>query len=139
MRQFTRPLAVIAFAASIVITACAGAGTPTPSGTAAAGSTITVTSLWGGSEQASFQKVLDAFKAKTGIEAKYESIRANYATALQTRISGGNPPDLSILPGIGFLRHFAKDGSIKKVSELGIDPASLDPNYAPRILDIGKA
>jgi alpha-glucoside transport system substrate-binding protein len=107
-------------------------------GSAVAGGTINVTSLWGGSEQDSFQKVLDAFKAKTGITAKYESIRTDYATVLQTRISGGNPPDVSILPGIGFLRHFAKDGSIKKISDLGIDPAALEANYAPGILDVGK-
>ena len=114
-------------------------GTSTePAGSAAAGGTITVTSLWGGSEQESFQKVLDAFKAKTGITANYESIRTDYATVLQTRITGGNPPDVSILPGIGFLRRFAKDGSIKKVADLGIDPAALEANYAPGILDIGK-
>jgi len=97
-----------------------------------------VTSLWGGSEQENFQKVLDAFKTKTGIEVKYESVRDNYATALQTRISGGNPPDVAILPGIGFLRRFAKDGSIQKVADLGIDTAALQANYAPGILDIGS-
>jgi len=108
------------------------------SAAAGAGGSINVTSLWGGSEQESFQKVLDAFKAKTGITANYESIRTDYATVLQTRITGGNPPDVSILPGIGFLRRFAKDGSIKKVSELGIDAASPPSNYAPGILDIGS-
>ncbi len=110
----------------------------TPAESAAAGGSITVTSLWGGSEQESFQKVLDAFKAKTGITANYESIRTDYATVLQTRITGGNPPDVSILPGIGFLRRFARDGSIKKVADLGLDPAALEANYAPGILDIGK-
>lgn len=112
-------------------------GASAPAGSAAAGGSITVTSLWGGSEQESFQKVLDAFKAKTGITANYESIRTDYATVLQTRITGGNPPDVSILPGIGFLRRFAKDGSIKKISEVGLDPAALAANYAPGILDIG--
>jgi alpha-glucoside transport system substrate-binding protein len=111
---------------------------PSSSGSTASGGTITVTSLWGGSEQESFQKVLDAFKAKTGITAKYESNRDNYATVLQTKITGGNPPDVAILPGIGFLRRFAKDGSIKKISDLGIDAAALQPNYAPGILDIGS-
>ena len=62
----------------------------------------------------------------------------DYATVLQTRITGGNPPDVSILPGIGFLRRFARDGSIKKIADLGIDPAALEANYAPGILDIGK-
>ena len=65
-------------------------------------------------------------------------IRTDYATVLQTRITGGNPPDVSILPGIGFLRRFARDGSIKKIADLGIDPAALEANYAPGILDIGK-
>ena len=111
-----------------------------PAGSAATGATgaITVTSLWGGSEQESFQKVLDAFNASGGCTATYESIRTDYATVLQTRITGGNPPDVSILPGIGFLRRFARDGSIKKIADLGIDPAALEANYAPGILDIGK-
>jgi len=109
-----------------------------PAGTPGAGGSITVTSLWGGSEEESFRKVLDAFTAKTGITAKYEGVRQDYATALQTRITGGNPPDVAIIPGIGFLRRFARDGSIKKISDFGIDVASIEGNYAPGILDIGK-
>ena len=156
MAKFPRLLA-LPIAAVMLISACGGGATPgpagsgtastppasaggsvAPGGSVAAGGTITVTSLWGGSEQESFQKVLDAFKAKTGITAKYESNRDNYATVLQTKITGGNPPDVAILPGIGFLRRFAKDGSIKKISDLGIDAAALQPNYAPGILDIGS-
>src|SRR5437773_8376163 len=140
MVRFTRQLAAIAFAFSIVITACAQTGgTPTPSGSAAgsaaAGGTITVTSLWGGSEQASFQKVLDAFKAKTGITANYESARDNYSTILQTRISGGNPPDVAIMPGIAFLRQFARHGALHKIADLGIDVNALKANYPPGIPD----
>src|SRR5438093_8532256 len=134
----TPPLAAIAFIASIVITACGGGGTPTPVGTAAAGSTITVTSLWGGSEQASFQKVLDAFKAKSGVTANYESVRDNYSTILQTRISGGNPPDVAIRPGIGLLRQFARQGSLKKIADIGIDVNALKANYPPGMLENGQ-
>jgi alpha-glucoside transport system substrate-binding protein len=149
-RFLTLPVAVV-----MLISACGGGATPAvpaasgpaastatgasqPAGSAAAGGEITVTSLWGGAEQENFQKVLDAFKAKTGITAKYESNRDNYATVLQTKITAGNPPDVAILPGIGFLRRFAKDGSIKKVSDLGIDVTALQPNYAPGILEIGS-
>ena len=145
MAKFPR-LITLPIAAMLILSACGSSATPSPSsgasapagstgtestapsGSAVTGGSITVTSLWGGSEQASFQKVLDAFQAKTGITAKYESVRDNYATALQTRISGGNPPDVAIMPGIGFLRHFAKDGSIVKIADLGIDPASLQAN-----------
>lgn len=124
-------------APSAAASAEASAPGPSEAASAATGGSITVTSLWGGSEQESFQKVLDAFTAKTGITANYESIRTDYATVLQTRITGGNPPDVSILPGIGFLRRFAKDGSIKKIADLGLDPAALEANYAPGILGIG--
>ena len=155
MAKFPRLLA-LPIAAVMLISACGGGATPVPGGSGtppastgtgastepggsvAAGGTITVTSLWGGAEQENFQKVLDAFKAKTGITAKYESNRDNYATVLQTKITAGNPPDVAIIPGIGFLRRFAKDGSIKKIADLGIDVNGLKANYAPGILETGS-
>lgn len=121
----------IAVLVALLMTAC-GPAAP------GAGTTITVMSLWGGSEQESFQKVLDAFKTKTGITANYESVRQNYATTLQTRISGGNPPDVAIIPGIGFLRQFARQGSLKKIADLGIDVNGLKSNYPPGILETGQ-
>jgi alpha-glucoside transport system substrate-binding protein len=140
MLRSTKPLAIIGLIALLVMTACSGTGTPSPSavGSAAAGSKITVMSLWGGSEQDSFQKVLDAFKTKTGVTASYESVRQDYATTLQTRISGGNAPDIAIIPGIGFLRQFARQGSLKKIADLGIDVNALKPNYPPGILETGQ-
>lgn len=102
------------------------------------GTAITVRSLWGGSEQEAFQKVLDAFTAQTGITATYESVRDEYASVLRTDIAGGNPPDVAIIPGIGFLRSFARDGQIVKIADLGLDPAALEGNYPPGLLDVGK-
>ncbi|HEY8823438.1 MAG TPA: ABC transporter substrate-binding protein [Candidatus Limnocylindria bacterium] len=136
MARSIRPLAVLSFVALLVATACSSGGNAP--GTGASGSTITVMSLWGGSEQDSFQKVLDAFKAKTGVTATYDSERTDYATTLQTRISGGNPPDIAIIPGIGFLRQFARQGSLKKVADLGVDVNALKSNYPPGILEIGQ-
>jgi alpha-glucoside transport system substrate-binding protein len=139
MARTARLTAVMAFIVTLVATACSQSpGSTTPSGSAAAGSTITVMSLWGGSEQDSFQKVLDAFKAKTGVTANFESQRTNYSTILQTRISGGNPPDVAIIPGIGFLRQFARQGSLKKVADVGVDLNAIKGNYPPGILEIGQ-
>ena len=145
-KGFSRLLVFVSLA-SLVVMACAPAATTGAPATAAvaatptglpAGTTIKVMSLWGGSEQAAFQKVLDAFKAKTGVTAEFESVRTNYSTTLQTRISGGNPPDVAIIPGIGFLRQFARQGSIKKITDLGIDVNALKANYPPGILEIGQ-
>jgi alpha-glucoside transport system substrate-binding protein len=98
---------------------------------------IVVTSLWGGTEEEAFRAVLDAFEAETGITAEYEANRTDYATTLRTRIQGGNPPDVAIIPGIGTLRSLARDGSLIPMSELGIDQADIEGNYAPGILDVG--
>jgi alpha-glucoside transport system substrate-binding protein len=144
MSRSTR-LVILAFVALLVATACSQTAAPSPSPSASgsasaaptAAVTINVMSLWGASEQDNFQKVLDAFKTKTGITAKYESVRTDYATTLQTRIAGGNPPDVAIIPGIGFLRQFAKQGSLKKVSDL-IDVNAIKANYPPGILEIGQ-
>ena len=136
MRSKRSVFPTILAAIALLVTACSSTGTPLSS--AAAGSTIKVMSLWGGSEQESFQKVLDAFKTKTGVTAQYESVRQDYATTLQTRISGGNAPDIAIIPGIGFLRQFARQGSLKKIQDLGIDVNAIKGNYPPGILEIGQ-
>jgi alpha-glucoside transport system substrate-binding protein len=98
---------------------------------------IVVTSLWGGTEEEAFQAVLDAFTEETGIEAEYEANRTDYATVLRTRIQGGNPPDVAIIPGIGTLRSLARDGSLISMADLGINQADIEGNYAPGILDVG--
>src|SRR5262249_26714660 len=115
----------------------AAGGSSAPAASGVTGATITVTSLWGGSEQDAFQKVLDEFHAKTGNPARYQAQRTDYATVLQSKITSGSPPDVAIMPGLGFLRQFARTGGIKKISDLGIDPTSLASNYPPGILDPG--
>ena len=98
---------------------------------------IVVTSLWGGTEEAAFQAVLDAFEEASGITAEYEPNRTDYATVLRTRIQGENPPDVAIIPGIGTLRSLARDGSLISISDLGLDQSAFEGNYAPGILDVG--
>jgi alpha-glucoside transport system substrate-binding protein len=138
--------------AAFIAGACGGGGTtpapasappasqPAASGepaSPAAGGSINVLSLWGGSEEEAFKAVLADFTAKTGVEVKYEADRQTYSTTLQSRITGGNPPDIAIIPGIGFLRRFAKDGSLKKIADLGVDPASLSAVYPEGFLGAG--
>jgi len=132
------PLATLA----LILTACPAGGS-SPGGAASggasggAGGSITVTSLWGGAEAKAFQAVLDAFQAKTGITVTYAPQRTDYATVLRTQIQGGTPPDVAIMPGIGFLRSFAAAGNLKKLTDIGLDRASIEANYAPGILDVG--
>jgi alpha-glucoside transport system substrate-binding protein len=155
MNRSLRVLSIVMTSALVVAACGGGGGTTAPGGStaaggstapggssgggAAAGSTINVTSLWGGAEETAFQTVLADFKAKSGVTANYVAQRTDYATVLRTSIAGGNPPDVAIMPGIGFLRSFAKDGSIKDFkADLGIDTSAWASNYAPGILEVGQ-
>lgn len=147
----TLRLSALVMAAAMVATACSsGGGTDAPPassdpGTSTAPSSvepgpagsINVLSLWGGSEEEAFQAVLADFTAKTGVAVNYEADRQTYSATLQARITGGNPPDIAIIPGIGFLRRFAKDGSLKKVADLGVDVAGLSGSYPSGFLGAG--
>jgi alpha-glucoside transport system substrate-binding protein len=164
-RTPTRTLTVLLAAMVLIVTACASGSTGSPgasgsgaSGGAASGSAalptpevvdlqcegeasgneIVVTSLWGGSELEAFQAVLCAYQQATGNTVRYEGVREKYAEVLQTRITGGNPPDIAVIPGIGSVRRFAKDGSLKKLSELGIDVASITGVYPEGFLQAGQ-
>lgn len=111
-----------------------GAGGDVPEGDG----NIIVTSLWGGAEEAAFQVVLDAFTEETGIEVEYEVIRSEYQSVVRTRIQGGNPPDVSIIPSAAFLRQLAAEGSVIPLSELGIERSAIEEQFPPDVLDLGN-
>jgi alpha-glucoside transport system substrate-binding protein len=124
--------------AMLVLTACpAGSDGEGAGGSAAAGSSIEVTSLWGGAEATAFEAVLAAFTEASGVEVEYTSVRQDYNTVLNNRVAQGDPPDVAIIPGVGFLRSFANDDLIIPLSELGIDDAFLQEAYAPNLAETG--
>ena len=137
MRKFT--WMAPAMIAVLILAACGGGDDDGEGGgdVEEGDGTIVVTSLWGGTEEEAFTAVLEAFTEETGIEATYEANRTDYATVLRTRIQGGNPPDVAIIPGIGTLRSLARDGSLISMADLGIAQADIEGNYAPGILDVG--
>ena len=114
------------------------AGVDCPEAPEESGDGIIITSLWGGAEEAAFQAVLDLFTEQTGIEATYEPNRTDYATVLRTRIQGGNPPDVAIIPGIGFLRSFARGGSIVPLECYDISVDEIEGEYVPGMLNAGN-
>ena len=99
---------------------------------------ILVTSLWGGAEEAAFQEVLAAFEEASGITVEYEANRTDYQSVIRTRLQGGNPFDVAIIPGVGFFRQLATEGSLIPLSDLGIELADIEGQFAPGLLDYGN-
>jgi alpha-glucoside transport system substrate-binding protein len=103
-----------------------------------AGEGIVVRSLWGGEEQRAFEAVLEAFTEETGIPATYEAQRTEYESELRTRIQGGNPPDVAIIPGIGFVRSLAREGSLVPLECYDLALDDIEGEFVPGILAPGN-
>ena len=124
-RRWFIPAAVLA-AMALALGACGG---DDGGGTEEGDGSITVFSLWGGSEQEAFQKVLDQFTQDTGIETKYESAR-DFLPVIRTRLAAGNPPDVAIIPRPGVVAELARDDALISIEDLGLDPDTINENYS---------
>ncbi len=148
MRQH-RLVPVIAFViVGMLLAACGAQSSPAPTTQPTAAPTgeatappaevgsLTVLSLWGGSERANFLAVIDGFTAKTGIAVQYETAR-DFLPVVRTRLAAGNPPMIAIIPRPGVMVDFAKDGAIIDLETLGI--TNMSDNYSQAWLDLGTA
>jgi len=140
MRKF-RFLAPL-MASMLVLAACGNGDDPgdggDPGGLAEGDGTILVTSLWGGAEEAAFQEVLAAFEESSGITVDYEANRTDYQSVIRTRLQGGTPFDVAIVPGIAFYRQLAREGSLIPLSDLGIELSDIEGQFAPGMLEYGN-
>jgi alpha-glucoside transport system substrate-binding protein len=98
-------LASIIVSATLLMTACGG-GSQSP-----AGNVLTMIVSFGGEELTNFESVLKPFEDSTGIDVQIESNR-DLNAILETRIQGGNPPDVAGMPDPGTMAQFARDGNL---------------------------
>ncbi|MFF3905451.1 ABC transporter substrate-binding protein [Streptomyces sp. NPDC001848] len=129
-RRTTLLTGCTALALALGATACGGGPVTAGGGDKAlSGQTVTVAGVWTGSEQKNFQKVLDAFSAKTGAKTQFISTGDNVSTVVGSKIEGGNAPDVVMVPQVGVLQQFAKKGWLKPLS--ATTQQSVDNDYAP--------
>jgi alpha-glucoside transport system substrate-binding protein len=130
-RKRLLPIAALA-ALALALGACGGGG---GGGTEEGDGQVTIFSLWGGSEQEAFQKVLTQFTKDTGIKTKYEAAR-DFLPVIRTRLAAGNPPEVAILPRPGFVDELARDDALISLDDLGLDPDKINENYGKTWTDI---
>ena len=125
-------LAAAAAALALIASGCGGDDTTGGSGTVdlpdLTGETLEVAAVWTGAEQKTFEKVMSGFEEATGASFEYTSTGDDIASVLGTRLEGGEPPDIAILPQPGLLQQFAEAGDLKPVSD--DVAAAVDENYA---------
>jgi alpha-glucoside transport system substrate-binding protein len=127
-RRHAAVLLALLCALGMALTACAGSR---PSGTVRFDdASVEVLGGWHGLEQARFQRVLQAFSARTGARVRYVSSGTEYLPdLLHDRLARGQRPDLVLLSEPGILRHYAENGDLRP-----LDAATRDltaEHYAP--------
>ena len=114
----------------------AGGGAMAPTLPSDIGGTVTVLAIWGGAELDNFLAMMEPFEQQTGIEVQYEGTR-DLGAVLNTRISGGNPPDVAGLPNPGQLVTLAQAGSLIPLGDV-LPMDYMTENYDPGFLDLAS-
>lgn len=131
MKKVSRAtIALLAVVLAGLVASCGGGG-----GQEEGTGTVSVLSLWGGSEKEAFEKVLAGFTEETGIKTKYETAR-DFLPVIRTRLAAGNPPMMAIVPRPGIVRDLATDGSLISFADLGLDADEVNQNYAKAWTDL---
>lgn len=137
MRQRMRWPALLA-GLMLLLTACGDGNGDTAGGGGGGGDiggTVEIAAVWSGDEQAAFQEVLDAFTEETGVETSFTSTGDDIATVLGSRIAGGDPPDVAILPQPGLLNDLVEQDALQPIEDVAGD--AVDENYAEVWRELG--
>ncbi len=128
---------VVAATALLALVACApGQSTGSSGGGGKLGGTVHVLATWSGSEQDSFMAVLKPWEDRTGVTVEYEATRDLDATLL-TRLSAGNPPELTGAPSTGTLNKLAAQGKVVALDNI-VDVSTLKSQYADTWIKLGQ-
>ncbi|WP_024758801.1 ABC transporter substrate-binding protein [Streptomyces exfoliatus] len=111
-----------------------GKATSTP-GSSLKGEKIEVAAVWTGPEQENFTKVLEEFEKRTGATVTFVPAQDPIVNFLGTKIAGGSPPDVAMLPQVGAIQQAAAQKWLKPVGPEAA--AQLAANYSPGWRSLG--
>jgi alpha-glucoside transport system substrate-binding protein len=100
------------------------------------GGTVTILGVLGGEELERYLTVLDPFEEATGITVEYEGTRDQIAV-LQTRVDGGNPPDLVNTPSVGLVLDYGAQGKVVDLFQV-LDMPTIGQDYDAGLLDLAS-
>ncbi|MFJ4688317.1 ABC transporter substrate-binding protein [Streptomyces sp. NPDC091377] len=100
------------------------------------GESLEVAAVWTGTEQANFKKVLKEFEKRTGATVTFVPAQDPIINFLGSKIAGGAPPDVALLPQVGAIRQAVDRGWAKP---LGAEAEEqLTKNYSKGWQELGE-
>ncbi|MEZ7003297.1 ABC transporter substrate-binding protein [Streptomyces sp. AD55] len=100
------------------------------------GQSLEVAAVWTGAEQDNFKKVLAEFEKRTGAKVTFVPAQDPIVNFLGSKIAGGAPPDVAMLPQPGAIKQAVDKGWAKP---LGAEATKeLGKNYSAGWQEIGS-
>ncbi|MFF4491651.1 ABC transporter substrate-binding protein [Streptomyces sp. NPDC001544] len=148
-----RAVATIAtlLAGALALTACGGSDDKKDDGGSSTGATgngstvslpklngakLEIAAVWTGTEQKNFKQVLAEFEKRTGAKVTFVPAQDPIINFLGSKIAGGQPPDVAMLPQPGAIKQAVDK---KWAKPLGAEAVKeLQKNYSQGWQDIGK-
>ncbi|MEU1041095.1 ABC transporter substrate-binding protein [Streptomyces sp. NPDC005551] len=100
------------------------------------GESLEVAAVWTGPEQANFKKVLAEFEKRTGAKVTFVPAQDPIINFLGSKIAGGEPPDIAMLPQVGAIKQAVEKNWAKPVGKDAEE--QLRKNYSQGWQDLGK-
>ncbi len=100
------------------------------------GQKLSVAAVWTGAEQANFTKVLKEFEKRTGATVTFVPAQDPIINFLGTKVAGGQPPDVAMIPQVGAIQQAVAKKWAKPVGAEA--RAQLGQNYAQVWQDLGS-
>ncbi|SFT05620.1 ABC transporter substrate-binding protein [Streptomyces carpaticus] len=152
-RRAARAAAAVAVASALAFTAACGSDSDSNGGNGSgggdnggdhapsielpdlAGQSLEVAAVWTGAERDNFVAVLKEFEDRTGAKVSFVPSSDNVSNFVGTKIEGGAPPDIVMVPQVGVLHEFAEKGWLAPVGPSVQE--QLDANFGQGWQDLG--
>jgi alpha-glucoside transport system substrate-binding protein len=96
---------------------------------------VTILGALGGDQLDQFMAAFKPFEDASGVKVEYEGTR-DMLSVLQTRVQGGNPPDLVSNPSIGQMKQLMASGDLIALDDV-LDMETVRKDYDSGLLDLG--
>ena len=126
-RRLSTGLGLVAIA-SVVLVGCAEGGDDTTDDGSVEGETVRISGGITGTEAEALQQSFESFTEETGITVEYTGDKG-FEGNIVTKVSGGDAPDIAIVPQPGLLNTLVGTGEVKAApAEV---EANVDANWSP--------
>lgn len=82
-----------------------------------------------------FREAVEGFEEATGATVEYQG-SADFEQLIRSRVDGGNPPDIGMIPQPGLLGQFVAQEQVRPLDDI-VDTAQLEETLIPGLFEIG--